>query len=154
MGAIIFSIFLVLIDQSSKFLVVKFLKGQAPLEIINNFLNFYYLENRGAAFGILQEQKLLFTIITLVVLVVLFSILFKNYKKRSFLLKLSLSLIIGGTIGNFIDRIRLGYVIDFISTKIFNYDFAVFNLADAFIVVGTFLLIIMIIVYENPKVKK
>lgn len=148
------TIFLVLIDQLSKFFVVSFLKGQNPLIIVDGFLSFFYIENRGAAFGILQDSQFLFTIITIIVLLGLVIYLIKNYKKSSNLLKTSFALIIGGAIGNFIDRLRLKFVVDFISFKIFGHDFAVFNLADSFIVIGTILLMIMVVIYENPKRKK
>lgn len=151
MGVIIFSILLTIIDQISKFLVVEFLKDKDPLVIIDNVLNFYYLENRGAAFGILQEKRILFFIITAIVVSVLLSIILKDYKNKSFMFKTSISLILGGTFGNFIDRFRLHYVVDFISLRIFDYDFAVFNLADTFIVVGTLILILIILLHENPK---
>ncbi|WP_138158951.1 signal peptidase II [Peptoniphilus catoniae] len=151
MGVIIFSAILILIDQISKHLVVEFLKGKPPLVIIDKVLNFYYLENRGAAFGIMQDRRILFIIITIIIILVLLSIILKSYRQNSFLYNLSLGLILGGAIGNFIDRIRLHYVVDFISVRIFGYDFAVFNLADSFIVIGTILLIIMILFYDNPE---
>ena len=153
MAVLLFTILLVLIDQISKYFVVIFLKGQPPLVIKDNFLNLYYLENRGAAFGILQGKKIIFTIITVVVIVILLRILFKDYKNCPTMLKVCISLILGGTIGNFIDRVRLHYVVDFISMRFFGYDFAVFNLADAFIVVGTFLLIVYILFQDHLKSK-
>lgn len=154
MGAFIFILFLIGIDQLSKYIVVLNLKGNEPLIIIDNFLSFFYLENRGAAFGILQGRKMIFSIITIIVLIVLFSVLYKNYHHNSSMLKFTASLLIGGSIGNFIDRIRLDYVVDFISLNIFGYDFAVFNIADMFIVIGTLLLVIMIILHDNPSKEK
>lgn len=153
MAVLIFTVLLIAMDQVSKFYVVKFLKDQAPLVIKDNFLNLFYLENRGAAFGILQGKKIIFTIITIIVVFILLKILFKNYKKSSKLLKICISLILGGTIGNFIDRIRLNYVVDFISMRIFGYDFAVFNLADTFIVLGTIILIIYILRNDTSDFK-
>lgn len=153
MSVLIFTVLLIAMDQVSKFYVVKFLKDQAPLVIKDNFLNLFYLENRGAAFGILQGKKIIFTIITIIVVFILLKILFKNYKKSSKLLKICISLILGGTIGNFIDRIRLNYVVDFISMRIFGYDFAVFNLADTFIVLGTIILIIYILRNDTSDFK-
>ena len=132
-----FVVLLVMMDQLSKFFVVSFLKGQSPYILIDGFLSFYYIENRGAAFGILQNSQLLFSIITIVVLLGLMIYLIKNYKSSSLATKISLTLIIAGAIGNFIDRLRLKYVIDFISFRMFGHDFAVFNLADSFIVIGT-----------------
>lgn len=150
MFVVLFSIILILIDQFSKFLVQSYLINREPLVIIDNFLRLYYVENRGAAFGILQGARSLLTIITVVVLVFLSIYLIRNYRKLPKIYLFSISLLIGGTIGNFIDRIRLHYVVDFISVKIFNYNFAVFNFADMFIVVGTILICIGILLYENP----
>lgn len=154
MAVILFSMLLIVIDQLSKYLVVLNLKDKPPMIIIDKYLNFYYLENRGAAFGMLQNKSWLFTIVTVVVLIVLLNVLFKDYKKNTKMLNLSIGLILGGSIGNFIDRIRLGYVVDFISTNIFGYEFAVFNLADSFIVVGTIILLIMVILFDNPGKKR
>ncbi len=151
MSVLIFTSILILIDQISKKLVVEFLKGEPPAVIIENFLNFFYLENRGAAFGIMQNARTFFLIITVIIVIAILYILFKNYKKSSMIFKLSLGLILGGALGNFIDRVRLHYVIDFISVRIFGFDFAVFNLADSFVVVGTILLIIMVLFYDNPE---
>lgn len=154
MAIFFLTLLLIFIDQISKFFVVSFLKDAPPFIIIENFLNFFYLENRGAAFGILQGNMILFSIITILVLGFLIIFLKRNYKKSSIVLKTSIALIIGGAVGNFIDRIRLNYVVDFISFKIFGRDFAVFNLADCFIVIGTFLLMLMLIFHENPPLKK
>lgn len=154
MFVIILGIICILADQFSKFLVVSYLKGGPGVSIIGDFLNFYYLENRGAAFGILQNSQLIFTLITIIVLIILFFVLLKYYDRASITLKICLGLILGGTIGNFIDRLRLKYVVDFISLKIFNYNFAVFNLADSFIVVGTLLLMLMVLLHENKSTGK
>lgn len=151
MSVLIFTAILVLIDQMSKYLVVEFLKDQPPIVVIEDVLNFFYVENRGAAFGIMQDMRLFFIVITIAIVLAILFILFKNYKNNSLLFNISLALILGGAIGNFIDRFRLHYVVDFISFRIFGYDFAVFNLADVFIVIGTILLAIMILLYENPK---
>ncbi|MET3616445.1 signal peptidase II [Peptoniphilus olsenii] len=152
MFVILFSIILILLDQFSKFLVKTYLYGKDPLVVIDGFLRFYYIENRGAAFGILQGARWFLTIITIIVLIFLLIFLIKNYKKLPKIYLFSISLLIGGTIGNFIDRLRLHYVIDFISLKFFDYNFAVFNLADTFIVVGTILICIGIILHDNPRI--
>lgn len=151
MAILIFTTLLIILDQLSKYIVVMNLKGNPPLVIKEGFLNLFYLENRGAAFGILQGRRIIFTIITIVVILILLKVLFQNYKNSSKTLKLCISLILGGTIGNFIDRIRLHYVVDFVSVRIFEYDFAVFNLADVFIVIGTILLIILIIKHDSDE---
>lgn len=140
------------IDQGSKLLVLQHLKGEAPYVIFKNFLNFYYIENRGAAFGILQEKRILFFIITIIVVGALVFALIKYRASMPGALRLSLTLILSGTIGNFIDRMRLGYVIDFISVRIFGYDFAVFNIADILIVLGSTLLIIMVLISDRKAI--
>lgn len=154
MAVILFALILIVIDQFSKYLVVMTLKGQAPKVIIDGFMNLYYLENKGAAFGMLQNKSLLFTIITIIVVVVLLNVLFKDYHKNTKSLNIAIGLILGGSIGNFIDRLRLGYVVDFISTNIFGYDFAVFNLADTFIVIGTIIFIIIVLLFDNSGKKR
>ncbi len=149
MFVVLLSAILIIIDQFSKYLVVKFLKGASDLEIIKNFMWFSYTENTGAAFGILKDARILFIIITIVTLSLIFFYLFKYYSKRNLTVKICASLVIAGIIGNFIDRLRLKYVVDFISTNFFGYSFAVFNLADAFIVCGCFILFIYSIYYER-----
>lgn len=147
----IFSIILIIIDQFTKYLVVTNIANENPIVLIDDFLRLYYIENRGAAFGILQGFRFLFAIITIVVLLVLIIFLVKNYNKVPFIYLLSFSLLIGGTIGNFIDRIRLHYVVDFISMKFFGHDFAIFNFADMFIVIGTILISIGIVLHDNKR---
>lgn len=136
---------IVVLDQITKYLAVKHLKGQKPYIIIENFLQLDYVENSGAAFGILQDRKIFFVIITTLVIIAITITLFKYSYKFNNLMIAGLLMILGGTIGNFIDRIRLSYVIDFLSVKFGrNYSFPVFNVADMFIVIGTFLIMLMV----------
>lgn len=134
----------VLFDQITKLWASNVLKDGSSIEIINEFLRFSYVENRGAAFGILQNQKWFFIVVTIVMLAILSYMFFKT-KNISFLSRFSIVLIVGGAIGNFIDRLKFGYVIDFIDVRFGNvYDFPVFNIADVCVVIGTFLMIILI----------
>lgn len=136
---------IVVLDQITKYLAVKHLKGQKPYIIIENFLQLDYVENSGAAFGILQDRKIFFVIITTLVIIAITITLFKYSYKFNNLMIAGLLMLLGGTIGNFIDRIRLSYVIDFLSVKFGrNYSFPVFNVADMFIVIGTFLIMLMV----------
>lgn len=145
----------ILLDQITKYLVVSYVKGNKPLVIVEELLSFVYVENRGAAFGILQNKKWLFVVVTVISVLALLYVFLFHYKKMSTWLIVSLSFVLGGTIGNFIDRIRLDYVVDFISVRIMNrYDFAVFNLADAFIVVGAIMLVLHIILFDSKKALK
>jgi signal peptidase II len=130
----------IIIDQMSKYFVVKYLKPIGSFPIINNIFHFTYVENRGAAFGILQNRTLFFIIMTVIVGTILIYSIVKI--PGSTFYKFTLSMILGGAIGNLIDRVRLGYVVDFIDFKFFP---AVFNLADSMIVVGAFLLCYILI---------
>lgn len=143
----------IVVDQITKLWAVNTLKSGSSINLIGNFLRFSYVENRGAAFGILQNKMWFFMIITVVMLAVL-AYIFINYKNITVLSRLSLIFIGGGAVGNFIDRIRLGYVVDFIDVKFGNiYDFPVFNLADSLIVCGTVLLVILILFNKFEKSK-
>lgn len=155
MLALIIVLVTVFLDQISKHFVVLYLKGQRPLKIIEGLLSFTYVENRGAAFGILQNRKLFFVAVTVVTLIILMYIFLRYYKYLNLWTISSLSMIMGGTIGNFIDRMSLDYVVDFISLRFFNrYNFVVFNLADTFIVVGAIMLMLYIMIFEPKKVAK
>lgn len=154
MLAFIITAVCIFLDQVTKLLVMNYLKGHRPLVIAENLLSFVYVENRGAAFGILQNKLWFFVLVTVISVAVLLYALVYYYKGMPVWLIVSLSLILGGVIGNFIDRIRLGYVVDFISVRIMNrIDFAVFNLADSFIVIGAIMLMIYILFIENKGEK-
>lgn len=140
-------------DQITKMWAVTNLKGNMSVNIIGNFLKFTYAENRGAAFSILQDKRIFFITVTFIMLTVVLYMLIYN-KKITNLTKISLILISGGAVGNLIDRIRVGYVIDFIDVRFGDfYDFPIFNIADSFVVVGTALLIILILTdkFEREK---
>ncbi len=145
----ILPIVIVILDQISKFAAIKYLKNQKPYIIIDNFFQLHYVENRGAAFGILQHRRTFFIIITLVIIIFLTFYLIKYYHHLSKLSKIAFGMLIGGAAGNLIDRIRFGYVVDFISFKLINrYDFPVFNIADICIVISTILIVFMVLFDE------
>lgn len=140
---------LVIGDQFIKFQAVNHLSGINSIPIIKEVLELTYVENHGAAFGMLQGKQIFLVLITIIVIVAI-AIYYKKLPTDSKYkwLKLSFILIISGAIGNLIDRIRLSYVIDYIYFKLI--DFPVFNLADCFVVVGTILLSILILfVYKE-----
>lgn len=145
---IILSIVLLVIDQVSKILAVKLIDINSSIEVIKSFFYLTYTHNTGAAFSILTGQRLLLILVAIVILVVIFNYLRKNEVEGK-IDTLAFSLIIGGSLGNLLDRIVRGYVIDFLDFKIFGYNFPVFNLADTFIVIGVFLLLITIIRKEH-----
>lgn len=111
--------------------------------------NFTYLENRGAAFGILQNRKIFFIILTLAIVCALVYYFIKNYKTNQKILNIALAMIISGAIGNFYDRLFQGYVVDFIEFAFVN--FPVFNIADIFVTIGSILLIIYMIFFEESE---
>jgi len=157
--AVFIIIFSVVFDQLSKYWATEVLKNGESIKIIGNFLRFTYAENRGAAFSILQNQRVFFLIITIIMLIILGIVYFTN-RNLSKLSRLSMAMIAGGAIGNFIDRYRMGYVIDFIDVRFGTfYNFPVFNIADSFVVCGTILMVILILFnkfetsWENEKVK-
>lgn len=142
---------LITLDQVTKFLAVTNLKDASSISLISNFLSLTYVENKGAAFGILQEKKVFFVISTIILVLFLLCVLIFN-KKITRYSQISLVLILSGAIGNFIDRVRLGYVIDYIDIKFGTiYDFPVFNVADCCVVVGAILLVILILFNKYEK---
>ncbi|HLS52826.1 MAG TPA: signal peptidase II [Tissierellaceae bacterium] len=143
---LILSLAIIILDQVSKHLAIKYLKNKKPYVIVENFFQLSYVENRGAAFGILQHKRSLFIIFTIIIILILSLYLFRNYNLLNKFTKLAFALLIGGAIGNLIDRIRFGYVVDFISFRLFNrYDFPVFNVADISIVASTFIIIYLVL---------
>ncbi len=145
---IIISIILLCIDQITKLLVVNLLTKTNSIAIIKNFFYLTYINNDGAAFSILVGKRILLILIAVLVIVMLIRYIKKNNIQNKLEL-VSISLIIGGSLGNLIDRVVRGYVIDFLDFKIFNYNFPIFNLADTFIVIGVFLLLLKEIRKEN-----
>lgn len=138
---IILSIIFIIIDQLFKIIVVNNLTNNKSIEVIKSFFYLTYTNNKGAAFSILTGRRILLILVALIVIGVLIYYVRKN-KIEGKVNKIALSLVIGGSIGNLIDRILRGAVVDFIDIKIFGYNFPIFNLADTFIVIGVFLLII------------
>lgn len=137
---IIISLILVF-DIFTKYLSSFYFKV-SEIEVIKNILYFNYVENRGAAFGIMQNKQWFFILITLILIIAMILYILK-VKPQDILLKLSLSFIIGGGIVNLIDRVFKGYVVDFIDLRIINYP--VFNIADCFVVIGAVLLCVYIL---------
>lgn len=140
---------LVALDQYTKYLAVIHLKDKPAFNIINGILELNYLENKGAAFGMLQNQKAFFIFVAVVILGVIGYVLLKTPDKKKYrILHLLLSLIAAGAIGNMIDRIRLNYVVDFIYFVLIN--FPIFNVADIYVTVSTAVLVFLLLfVYKE-----
>lgn len=139
---IILTILLIIFDQVSKLFITNYFEVGDSLTIINNFLKFLYIKNTGAAFGLFMDNIFILIIITNILLVYLIIELKKNINNKIFVI--SLSLIISGALGNLIDRIFRGYVVDFISFTLFNKEMAIFNIADIFITIGVTILLVRI----------
>lgn len=118
----------------------------SSVEVIPNFLKLEYLENRGAAFGILQNKQWFLIVFTSLILAFVAYFLIRYRKQNHKIINISLSMIIAGALGNLFDRVVYKYVIDFICVHYKDvYYFPTFNVADMFVVIGTFLLAIYII---------
>ena len=135
------------LDQISKFLAVKYLVNIGSIPIIKDIFHLTYVENRGAAFGMFQNNQMIFVVVALAACI--FGLYYLYKKQLNLLGKSAIILIIAGAIGNLIDRVRLGFVVDYFDFRIvWNY---VFYVADVFVVIGTILLCIYIICFENDK---
>ena len=150
--ALIAAVLLVL-DQFTKHLAVVHLKNQPAYVIIDGVLELQYLENRGSAFGMLQNQKVFILFVGIVFLAVLLFFLFKLPEQKKFrIVHVLLAVIVAGGIGNMIDRFRLDYVVDFISFVLINYP--IFNVADIYVVVATIgLFILFLFVYKEKDLE-
>lgn len=131
---------IVSLDQISKYVIVTHIELGSKFEIIRDFFDITYVRNYGAGFSILQNQTIIFYIIGIIAIIVFTYFLIKD--KSSSLNKAAYLLIIGGTIGNLVDRLVHIYVVDFLDFNIFGYDFPVFNFADCFLTIGCAILII------------
>ena len=143
-------IILVVIDYMTKKMAVIKLKDQPAFNIIDGVLEFNYLENRGAAFGMLQNQRMFFVFVALVFLGVIVFVLFRApYEKRYIKLHILLTMIAAGAIGNMMDRLKLDYVVDFIYIVIIN--FPIFNLADMYVTFSTALLVLSLLFFYKES---
>ncbi|EEU88031.1 signal peptidase II [Enterococcus faecalis] len=140
------SALLVGLDQWSKYLTVQNISLGETKEFIPGFLSLTHLRNTGAAWSLLEGKMIFFYVITVIVSVVIIYLLIKNYKK-SVWYSVGLSFVLAGAIGNFIDRVRLGYVVDMLQTDFMN--FPIFNVADSTLVVGVICIFIYLILDEK-----
>ncbi len=141
-------VLLIGIDQLSKIWALNSLKEIGSIPIIQNIFHLTYVENRGAAFGLFQNNQMIFVIVALSASIFGLYYLHKN-KNISIIGKSGIILIISGAIGNLIDRVRLGFVVDYFDFR-FIWEY-VFNVADIFVVIGTILLCIYILNSDNEK---
>ena len=153
LSVIMLGILIVIIDRITKLLLIN-----KEITIIPNLLNFTYIENNGVAFGIASNNTILIVLLNVIILAIIIKFLKEKFSKTNYIIILSLIMILAGGVGNLIDRIAMGYVIDFIDINIL--DFPVFNIADISITVGVIMIMIILIrsLFEKEnnieKVKK
>lgn len=142
--SIITVVLLIWLDQWSKWQAIAHLKGQHPIVLIPGVFELNYTENRGAAFGMLQNQRWFFLIITAIVVIgVVYLLCRMPLERRYWPLRATLTIFIAGAIGNLIDRVYQGYVVDFFYFKLI--DFPVFNVADCYVTITVFVFILLFI---------
>lgn len=135
------SILLIVLDQLSKWWIVQHMELYQSITVISDFFYITSHRNRGAAFGILQEQRWFFIVVTICVVIAIIVFMVKM-KKETILTKIALSFVLGGAVGNMIDRIQTGEVVDFFHFQFGSYHFPIFNVADSAICVGVVLFLI------------
>lgn len=151
MRVLFVSAILVLADQVSKAIVVRTMSLYESIPIIPNFFHFTYITNDGMAFGIdFPFGYFIFSAVSLLLTLFLFWYLW-SVRNHSIVIRLGLAMIIAGAIGNLIDRLMLGEVIDFLDFMIRDFHWYVFNLADSYVTVGMVLLLIDSIILEKNK---
>lgn len=148
-GAIIVMLLLAL-DQFTKYLAATILKGGHSIILIKGVFQLHYLENRGAAFGMMQGMKIWFVIGTFVLLALILFIYLKSPMEKKFRwARLVMIILTAGAIGNLIDRLRLDYVIDFFYFELIN--FPIFNVADVYVSCGMVLLVLLCFFYYKEE---
>ncbi|SFA71721.1 signal peptidase II [Acetitomaculum ruminis DSM 5522] len=142
-------IFLLAIDFFTKYLADKFLKGKEPIIIFKDALELYYLENTGAAFGIMAGKQMFFVIVSILILIGIIYIYVKIPLEQRFnILNYLCIFVMAGAIGNLVNRIMLNYVIDFIYFSLIR--FPVFNVADIYVTLAiTILIIVLLLVFDE-----
>lgn len=146
----ILAVFVIAIDQFTKYLVVKNMELYEQISIIDGFFSLTSHRNSGAAWGILEGKMWFFYVITIIVIIGIIYYLHK-FGKNSKLFGMALGLILGGAIGNFIDRVLNQEVVDFFDFVIFGYDFPIFNIADSALTIGVIFVIIATILDEKKQ---
>ena len=138
------------LDQWTKALAVRYLMNQTPVLLMEGVFQLHYSENRGAAFGLLQGKQFFFFLITLLVLgAAAYMVWHMPPVKRFFPMWFALLLVASGAVGNMIDRVSQGYVVDFLYFNLIN--FPIFNVADCYVTVGAFLLVVLIVFYYREE---
>lgn len=140
---IILTIIFLIIDIVSKLLVSNLLDVHDSIIIIKDFFFITYVRNTGAAWSMFAGKTWLLIIVSLIIIGLICYYIYKN-RPKSKIEMVGYSLVLGGAIGNFIDRVIYGYVIDFFDFYIFGYNYPIFNMADIFIVIGVIILVLCV----------
>ena len=148
--SLLLAFLIIIFDQISKWIIASSMKIGDSYEVIPHFLNITSHRNNGAAWVILSGKMGFFYIITLVILVVLVLFYIKEAKYNLFM-QVAITLLFAGALGNFIDRVFNGEVVDFIDTNIFGYDFPIFNIADSSLTIGVIFVIIALLKDTTKK---
>ncbi len=149
MMCLFLGICIVLADALTKLMAIRYLKPLHTLSLWDGVFHLTYVENRGAAFGMLQGGRVFFVVISILIIGAMLY-LAKRYKNQSKLLDYGVVFIISGAVGNLIDRIFRGFVVDFLDFCLI--DYPVFNIADIFVCLGAAMLAIFIMFFfENKK---
>lgn len=147
---IVSSMLLLLVDQFAKYLAVTYLKGGNSIILIKGVFQLHYLENRGAAFGIMQGMRNWFVVGTVLMLALMLFIYWKSPMEKKFRwARFIIILLSAGALGNLIDRLRLNYVVDFFYFELI--DFPIFNVADIYVSCGMVLLILFFLFYYKEE---
>lgn len=146
------AVFFILIDQITKYIIATSMAVGDSFNVLGDFLRITSHRNYGAAWGMLQDRMVFFYIVTIIVIgfIIYF---YKNEAGFNPLMQFGLTLVFAGAVGNFIDRLFRGNVVDFIDTTIINYDFPIFNVADSCLTVGVMMLIIVMFQIERKEKK-
>ena len=147
----IFTIVFIFIDQLIKNLVNLYMNVDESFVLLKNVLNITYVHNYGAAFSMLTGARWILVLITIVALNIIYIFFIKNKKLNKYQ-TIVYSMLLGGIVGNLIDRFFYGYVIDYIDIKLFN--FAIFNIADSLIVISVILLIVEEVLYARNSSRR
>lgn len=150
LGGLLSIVLLVALDQWTKFLALTHLKNQEDIILIPGVFQLHYLENRGAAFSLFQNRIWMLVLLTVIFLSILFWVYFRIPRTRHYFpLHLTAIFLAAGALGNFVDRVRMRYVVDFFYFSLIN--FPVFNVADIFVVASFILLIICVFFFYSDE---
>ena len=149
-GDLVLTAVLVALDRVSKILAVNYLKEKPAIPIIRSVLELNYLENRGAAFGMLQGQKVFLILIACLIMCIIAYVLLKLPEEKKYaVLHVLLVMLFAGAIGNMIDRLLYDYVVDFIYFVIIH--FPIFNVADIYVTISTFTMVILFLFFYKEN---